>query len=85
VWPLILDLKRPYFTLEEYHAKRNQICELYGIAHTGLSGGFISIVSRGLLKRERGLYSLQYRIIPYMRKRLVLEYGIAVKECYSKH
>jgi hypothetical protein len=84
VWPLVLDLNRSYFTLEEYHAKRNQICELYGIPHAGLSGGFISLVSRGLLKREEGFYSLQYRLIPYMRKRVVLEYDTAVKKCYSK-
>jgi hypothetical protein len=85
VWPLVLDLRRPYFTLEEYHGKRNQICELYGIPHTGLSGGFISLVTKGMLIRERGsCYSLQYRLIPYMRKRVVLEYGASVKECCSK-
>lgn len=84
MWPLVLDLNRPYFSVEEYHAKRDQICELYGIAHTGLSGGFISLVTKGLLKREKGFYSLQYRLVPYMRKRFVLEYGTAVKEGYSK-
>jgi hypothetical protein len=84
VWPLVLDLKRPYFTLEEYHSKRNQICELYGIPHSGLSGGFTSLATRGLLTRENGCYSLHYRLIPYMRKRIVLEYGTAVKEGYSK-
>lgn len=84
VWPLILDLRRPYFTLEEYHMKRDSVCELYGIPHSRLSGGFISIVTRGLLKREAGFYSLHYRIVPYMRKRVVLEYGVAVKETYSK-
>jgi hypothetical protein len=54
VWLLVLDLDRPYFTLEEYHAKRNQICELYGIPHAGLSGGFISLVSRGSTEKGRG-------------------------------
>lgn len=84
VWPLVLDLRRPYFTLEEYHMKRDSVCDLYGIPHSGLSGGFISLVTKGLLKREEGCYSLEYRLIPYMRKRVVLEYGVAVKETYSK-
>ena len=84
VWPLVLDLNRSYFTLEEYHAKRNLICELYGIPHSGLSGGFTSLVTRGLVVREKGCYSLQYRLVPYMRKRIILEYGAAVKEGYSK-
>jgi hypothetical protein len=84
VWPLVLNLRRPYFTLEEYHAKRDQICELHGIQHSGLTGGFTSLVTRGLLIRKIGFYSLQYRLIPYMRKRVILEYGAAVKEGYSK-
>jgi hypothetical protein len=85
VWPLILDVNRPYFTLEEYHLKRNQICDLYRIPHTALSGGgFISIVDKGILKREKGFYSLYHRLIPYMRKRVIIEYGSAMKECYSK-
>jgi hypothetical protein len=84
VWPLVLDLKRPYFTLEEYHSKRNQICELYGIPHSRLSGGFTSLVTRGLLTREKRCYSLQYRLIPFMRKRNALDYGAATKEGYFK-
>ena len=84
VWPLVLDLDKPYFTIDEYHSKRNKICDLYGIPHTRLSGGLNSLVNKGLLKREKEFYSLQYRIIPYMRKKVALGYGLAVKECYSK-
>jgi hypothetical protein len=49
-----------------------------------LSGGFTSLVSKGLLVKKNGYYSLQYRLIPYMRKRVIVEYGAAVKEGYSK-
>jgi len=84
VWPLVLNLRRPYFTLEEYHMRRDSVCDLYGIPHSGLSGGFTSLVTRGLLIRENGCYSLRYRLIPYMRKRVILEYGTAVKEGYFK-
>lgn len=84
VWPLVLDLKRPYFTLEEYHARRDQLCDLYGIPHTGLSGGLNSLMNKGLLNKEKGFYSLHYRLIAYIRKRAFLEYGAAAKESYSR-
>lgn len=85
VWPLILDTNRQFFTLKEYHLKRNRFCELYGIQDPSkIAGGFISLVTRGLLVKERGYYSLHYRLLPYMRKRVVLEYGVAVKEVYTK-
>lgn len=85
IWPLVLDLDRSYFTLEEYHRKRNQFCTLYGVPPSSLSGGFISIVARGVLERNCGYYSLHYRLIPYMRARAVLDIGTALKEVYSKH
>jgi len=85
IWPLVLDLDRSYFTLEEYHQKRNQFCTLYGVQPSSLSGGFISLVVRGLLERNRGYYSLHYRLIPYMRTRAILDLGTALKEVHSKH
>ena len=27
IWPLILDVNRNYFTLQEYHIKRDYVCE----------------------------------------------------------
>ncbi len=85
VWPLILDTNRQYFTLKEYHLKRDRFCESYGIQHPSIAGGFISLATRGILVKEKGCYSLHYRLVPYMRKRVVLEYGVAVKEVYAKH
>ena len=29
VWPLILDVDRSYFSLKEYHIKRDQFCQMY--------------------------------------------------------
>jgi hypothetical protein len=85
IWPLVLDLDRSYFTLKEYHQKRDQFCTLYGVKPSSLAGGFISLVGRGVLERNRGYYSLHYRLIPYMRARVILDIGIALKEVYSKH
>ena len=42
-WPLILQINRQYFTIEEYHIKRNRFCEIYtNISHIRLSRGLIS-------------------------------------------
>jgi hypothetical protein len=84
IWPLFLDSNRPYFTLDQYHKKRDRVCDLNGISHNRLSGGFISLVYRGVLQRESAYYSLNYRLIPYLRKKVILEYGIALKRTYSK-
>lgn len=84
IWPLFLDINQSYFTVEQYHKKRDQVCDLYGMSPSRLSGGFISLVDKGVLQREGSHYSLHYRLIPYLRKRVVLEYGIALKGTYSK-
>jgi hypothetical protein len=84
IWPLILDINQSYFTVDQYHKKRDQVCDLYGISHGRLSGGFISLVDKGVLRREGIYYSLHYHLIPYLRKKVVLEYGIALKGAYSK-
>ena len=78
IWPLFLDSNRPYFTLDQYHKKRDRVCDLNGISHNRLSGGFISLVYRGVLQRESAYYSLNYRLVPYLRNKVVLEYGIAL-------
>jgi hypothetical protein len=50
-----------------------------------LSGGLISLMNRGILVKNNDLYSIYYRLVPYMRKKVKLEYGLAFKEIYSKH
>ena len=85
IWPLILDLDRSYFTLEEYHHKRDQFCTTYSVQPSSLSGGFISVVVRGVLERNHEYYSLHYRLVPYMRSKAILDLGTALKEVHSKH
>lgn len=88
IWPLILELDRPYFTLDEYRMKQYQYSKEHGkgISNSRLSGGLKSLTSKRILRRElneqntKQSYSIHYRLIPYMRKRINLEYGLAVKE-----
>jgi hypothetical protein len=88
VWPLILQVDRQYFTLQEYRTKRDEFSIIHNIQQqppSRLSGGLISLVDKGILaKNKEGLYSIDFRLIPYMRKKIKLEYGLAVKEIYTK-
>ena len=80
VWPLILDVNRSYFSLKEYHIKRDEFCQTYKIQPSKFASGVISLTVKGILTREKNIYSIHYRLIPYMRKRVYLKYGLVLRE-----
>lgn len=84
VWPLILDMNRPYFTLKEYHAKRDRFCTDTGTPASKVAGGFVSLLIKGIIARNKNIYSIHYRLIPYLRKRAILEYGQVIREVNTK-
>jgi hypothetical protein len=85
VWPLILQVNRQYFTLQEYHTMKNEFSRIYDIqSPLRLSGGLISLVDKGILAKNKDLYSIDYRLISYMRRKAKLQYGFAVKQTYAK-
>jgi hypothetical protein len=84
IWPLILDVNRSYFILKEYHVKRDQFCQTYKIRPSKVAGGVVSLLVKGILIREKNIYSIHYRLIPYMRKRVYLEYGLVLREINTK-
>lgn len=84
IWPLILDVNRSYFLLNEYHVKRDQFCQTYKIRPSKVAGGLVSLLVKGILIREKNIYSIHYRLIPYMRKRVYLEYGLVLREINTK-
>lgn len=53
VWPLILKVNRSYFTLKEYHAKRDEFCKLNNIKPPKVAGGFVSLLVKGSLLEKR--------------------------------
>jgi hypothetical protein len=84
IWPLILGLNRSFFTLKEYQERRDYYCRLHGMTPSRVAGGFVSLLVKGILVREKEIYSIHYRLIPYMRKRAHLEYGQVIKEINTK-
>ena len=84
VWPLILEINKPYFTLKEYHARRDEFCRTTGMPASRVAGGFVSLLIKGILARNKNIYSIHYRLIPYMRKKAQLEYGQVIREVNTK-
>lgn len=84
VWPLVLDINRSYFTLKEYHAKRDAFCKESGISPSKVAGGFVSLLIKNIITRDKNVYSIHYRLIPYMRKKALLEYGLVTREVNTK-
>lgn len=83
IWPLILETDRSYFSVEEYRVKVAELCAVYEIQPLKLSGLLIAMVAKGLLTKSGNTYSIHSRHIPYMKKKISLGYGRAVKEVYT--
>ena len=84
MWPLIRDLDKSYFTLEEYRIKRNEVCKNKNFLPKQISRGFISLLHKGIIKHEEKLYSIHYKLIPYIRKKVDLDYGTVLRETHTK-
>ncbi|HEY9387892.1 MAG TPA: hypothetical protein VIP70_12695 [Nitrososphaeraceae archaeon] len=84
IWPLILETDRQYFTVQEYRTKKGKLIRTRNIysSSSQLSGGLISLMNKGILAKDKGLYSIHYRLVPYLRKKVKLDYGLAARETY---
>ncbi len=83
VWPLILENDKTYFSVEEYRVKMAEFCAVYEIQPLKLSGLLIAMVAKGLLTKRGNTCSIHSRHMPYMKKKISLGYGRAVKEVYT--
>ena len=80
VWPMLLQLNRPYFTLNEFRIKRNEICIKYGIRCSNLRGGLVSLAYRGLLIKNQDIYLINFSLSLYLKKKVNLDYGMAIRK-----
>ena len=85
VWPMLLQLNRPYFTLNEFRIKRNEICIKYGIRCSNLRGGLVSLTYRGLLIKNQDIYLINFNLSLYLKKKVNLDYGKAFRKKVPKH
>ena len=84
VWPLILEIKDVAFTQKQYQIKRDKICTEKNIQISTTSRGLASLLQKGILLKENDLYSIHYRLIPYMRLKADCDYAIAIHEVKMK-
>ncbi|MEM2159980.1 MAG: hypothetical protein QXN55_03385 [Candidatus Nitrosotenuis sp.] len=84
VWPLILELNDVSFTLLQYQKRRDVVCKQYNLPLSVSSRGLVSLVQKNILFKENELYSIHYRLIPYMRLKADCDYATAIKEVRVK-
>lgn len=84
VWPLILELNDVAFNLKQYQTKRDEICNKNNIEIITISRGLASLLQKGIIYKEKELYCIHYRLIPYMRLKAECDYATALHEVRSK-
>jgi len=84
VWPLILEINDVAFSLKQFQKKRNQVCKEKNITITIPSRGLVSLMQKGILLKEGDIYSIHFRLIPYMRLKAECNYASAIHEVRIK-
>ncbi len=84
VWPLILEINDVAFTLKQFQNKRDQVCREKNVTLSIPSRGLVSLMRRGILLKEGDIYSIHYKLIPYMRLRAECNYATAIHEVRIK-
>lgn len=60
------------------------VCNEKEILPSKIAGGFVSLLVKGIVVREKSIYSIHYKLIPYMRKKAHLDYGTVIREINTK-
>lgn len=80
VWPLILEINDVAFSLKQYQKKRDEICQRENMKIAATSRGLVSLMKKGILRKEDDIYSIHFRLIPYMRLKAKCDYAEAIHE-----
>ncbi len=84
IWPLILEINDVIFTLQQFQNKRQRVCERKNISINIPSRGLASLLQRGIIVKENNVYSIHYKLIPYMRLKATCDYATAIHEVRIK-
>ena len=84
IWPLILEINDVSFTLKQFQNKRDRVCQEKNISINIPSRGLASLQQKGIILKERDLYSIHYKLIPYMRLRADCDYATVIHEVRQK-
>jgi len=84
IWPLILEINDITFSLKQFQDKREKVCEEKNTTITIASRGLVSLMLKGIILKEKNLYSIHYKLIPYMRLKAKCDYATAIHEVRIK-
>jgi len=84
VWPLILEINDVAFTLKQFQNKREQVCKEKNVTISIPSRGLVSLMKKGIILKEGDIYSIHFKLIPYMRLRAECNYATAIHEVRIK-
>ncbi len=84
IWPLILELDDVVFSLKQYQKKRDEMCNKDNLKISEMSRGLVSLLQKGIILKESDMYSIHYRLIPYMRVKAECDYSTAINEVRMK-
>jgi len=84
IWPLILEINDVVFTLQQFQNKRQRVCEEKNISINIPARGLASLLQKGIIIKEKNIYSIHYKLIPYMRLRATCDYATAIHEVRIK-
>ena len=84
VWPLILEINDVAFSLKQFQDKRDIICKQNNISINIPSRGLVSLMQKGIIRKEGNIYSIHYKLIPYMRLKATCDYATAIHEVRLK-
>ena len=84
IWPLILEINNITFTLKQFQNKRDRVCQEKNISINVPSRGLASLQQKGMILKEGDLYSIHYKLIPYMRLRVDCDYATVIHEVRQK-
>lgn len=84
VWPLILEVNDVAFSLKQFQKKRDEICGKRNISINIPSRGLVSLMQKGIIRKEGEIYSIHFRLIPYMRLKATCDYATAIHEVRLK-
>ena len=84
IWPLILELNDVVFSLKQFQDKRDKICHQHNLSINVPSRGLASLQQKGIILKEGTIYSIHYKLIPYMRLRAECDYATAIREVRLK-
>ncbi|MCS5528268.1 MAG: hypothetical protein NZ747_03225 [Nitrosopumilus sp.] len=84
IWPLVLEINDITFSLKQFQDKREKVCKEKNSTITIASRGLVSLMLKGIILKEKNLYSIHYRLIPYMRLKAKCDYATAIHEVRVK-